>query len=499
MHAFLAMPASFHFLSAKTLAAILPAVILSACTSSPTAKEQIAAQVTVPHHWRQTEAGSDTPAALDATSLDVAALDVAALASWWTRFNDPVLDRLITGALANSPDIRTALSKISESRARRAVEKSSLLPTLSASMTGRESYSRDHLAHTSASGDSYAASLDAGWEIDLFGRQRLALDAATADLAQTRENFHAAQVSLAAEVADAYVTLRSGENQLAVLERNIASRTETTQLTLWREQAGLASALDSQQSLSTLEQARASLPSLRQTIAESRNRLALLCGRAPGTLDALLAENRPVPAPPPALPTGIPAETLRQRPDIRAAEHSLEAATSRTAAARRARLPSLNLAGSIGVETLNAGDLLSPDNTVASLLGSLTAPIFQGGRIRQNILIQTELQKQALIAYESSVLTALNEVENALVAVRRLAERTATLDAAANAATTAADLAAWQYEAGQVDLLTVLDAQRTRLGIEEQQVSATAGLTSAHIQLYKALGGGWGGQPAATQ
>ncbi len=482
------MPALLHSFSPKTLAAVLPAVILCSCTSSPTAKEQISAQVTVPSRWQQAESGNATPPALD----------TAALASWWTRFNDPVLDQLIADALANSPDIRTALSKIAESRARRAVEKSSRLPTLSAGVTGRESYSRDHLAHTSASGDSYAASLDASWEIDLFGTQRLALAAATADLAQTQENLHAARVTLAAEVADAYVTLRSSENQLAVLESNIASRAETTQLVLWREQAGIASALDSRQSVSTLEQARASLPSLRQTITESRNRLALLCGRGPGTLDSLLAGTRPVPAPPPAPAAGIPAETLRQRPDVRAAEHALDAATLRTDAARRERLPSLNLSGSIGVEALSAGDLLSPDSTVASLLGSLTAPIFQGGRIRQTILIQTELQKQALIAYESTVLTALHEVENALVAVRRLAERTASLDAAAGAAADAAALAARQYEAGQADLLAVLDAQRTRLGIEEQQVAATAGLASAHIQLYKALGGGWENQSAAT-
>jgi outer membrane protein, multidrug efflux system len=263
------------------------------------------------------------------------------------------------------------------------------------------------------------------------------------------------------------------------------------QLTQWREQAGTGDALDSQQAISSLEQARASVPSLQQTVIQTRNQLALLSGRTPGALDTLLAPAGPLPATPAQIASGIPAETLRQRPDVRASEYGVMAAAARTSSARRERLPSLTLSGSIGVEALKAGKLFDPQTVVSSVLGSLTAPIFDAGRIRNSITIQSEQEKQSLIAYESTVLTALSEVENALVSVSRNAERLATLQRAAAAARSAESLASLQYQAGQVDLLTVLDAQRTLLSVEQQVVSTNADELAAHIQLYKALGGGW--------
>ncbi|EIQ01169.1 efflux transporter, outer membrane factor lipoprotein, NodT family [Opitutaceae bacterium TAV1] len=461
---------------------------LSSCASTADRRDAATASIAgaVPGQWQHASASpaaTGTPAA--------APLDTSALVAWWTRFNDPVLDQLVTEALKTSPDLRTALSKIEESRARRGVEKANLFPTLSGSVSGREDYNRNHNTGTSTRGDSYAAGLDASWEIDLFGRQRRTLDAATADLAQTEENYHAARVSLVAEVAAAYVSLRSAEEQLAVVEETLATRTETTQIAQWREQAGTGSALDTQQAISTLEQARAALPLLRQTISQTRNQLALLSGLVPGALDTLLAQSRPVPAVPAGIAIGIPADTLRQRPDVRAAERGLEAAIARTGAAERQRLPSLNLSGSLGVEALKAGRLFSPDTTIGSLIGSLSAPLFDAGNIRQQIRIQSALEEQALIGYESTVLTALSEVEDALVAVQRTAERLEILDKATAAAAEAASLAELQYKAGTVDLGTVLDAQRTLLGLREQQVSTTADRTAAHIQLYKSLGGGW--------
>jgi NodT family efflux transporter outer membrane factor (OMF) lipoprotein len=457
---------------------------LSSCASTADRRASVAGAV--PGQW-QHAAASPSPAS--------APLDTVALVAWWTRFNDPVLDRLVSEALKSSPDLRTALSKIEESRARRGVEMANLFPTLSGSVSGRENYNRNHHTGASTRGDSYAAGLDASWEIDLFGRQRRTLDAATADLARTEENYHAARVSLAAEVAAAYVSLRSAEEQLAVVGETLATRTGTTQIARWREQAGTGSALDTQQAVSTLEQARAALPALRQTISQTRNRLALLSGLVPGALDTLLAPSRPVPAVPAGIAIGIPADTLRQRPDVRAAERGLEAAIARTGAAERQRLPSLNLGGSLGVEALKAGRLFSPDSTLGSIVGSLSAPLFDAGNIRQQIRIQGALEEQALIGYESAVLTALSEVEDALVAVQRTAERLDILDKATAAAAEAASLAELRYKAGTVDLGTVLDAQRTLLGLREQQVGTRADRTTAHIQLYKSLGGGWERDP----
>jgi len=453
--------------------------MLALCSCANTgSRETIKSAVVVPAAWQQGTASSG-------------ALDTATLTRWWERFNDPALNDLIVGALRSSPDMRSALSKISEYRARRGIEQAALFPSLSASASGGGTRTRNHDTNIVTTSESYSASLDASWQVDLFGMQKLTLNAASADLARTEENYYGAQVSLAAEVATAYVNLRSAEVQLAVVQHSLGTRVETVELTQWREQAGTGNALDTQQAISTLEQARASIPALQLTIVQTRNQLALLSGCPPGALDSLLAAPRPVPAVPAELAIGIPAETLRQRPDVRAAERGVEAAFARTKAAQRQRLPTLNLSGSMGVEALKAGKLFSPESTVASVLGGLTAPIFDAGRIRATITIQSEQGKQALNAYQSTVLTALSEVENTLSAVQRNAERLGILNRAAAAAREAATLAGLQYQAGQIDLLVSLVAQRTLLDLEQQEVTTAADRIIAYIQLYKAFGGGW--------
>ena len=458
--------------------AALVAVVLAACTT-PAPRKSSASPVAVPTAW------------LPGTNLLPGPRDAAALAAWWTRFDDPVLTELITSALHSSPDVRTAFSRIAESRARRGVARAPLFPSLSANVSGGGSRTRDHITDLTSSRESYSAGLDASWQVDLFGLQRQTLAAASADLAQTAENFYGAQVSLAAEVASAYVTLRSAETQLAVVQRSLGTRTETVQLTQWREQAGTGNGLDTQQALSTLEQARVALPVLQLTVAQSRHQLTLLAGRTPGALDSLLAPPHAVPTPPTDFALGLPAETLRQRPDVRAAEQGVLAATARSSAARRQRWPTFTLTGSLGVTAQHPDRLFSPDSTVASLLGGLTAPIFSAGRISQNIAIQTEQERQALIAYESTVLTALTEVEDALAAAQRQSERAIILARAVTAATAAARFSALRYEAGQVDLFVSLDAQRTLLALEQQQIATAADRATASIRLYQNLGGGW--------
>ena len=471
------MPAPAHFVTTHwphwLTIAVLPGAVWAGTAPTPGTTP-----VAVPAQWHAEAAVAGT-------------LDTAALANWWTRFNDPVLDRLIAESLRQSPDIRTALSRIAAARATKNIERSGLFPSLDANASGSGSRSTVRATDVTTTTESYGASLDARWEIDLFGRQRLGLAAAQADLAQTTENGHAVQVSLAAEVASNYVTLRSTEAQLAALESSVAAQAETAQVAQWREQAGLSSGLDAQQATATLEQARASLPSLRQTLSETRNRLATLCGRTPGEIDPLLAAPGSLPAVPAALAVGIPAEALRQRPDIRAAERGVEAALARRKSAQRDRLPSLSLSGSLGVESLKAGDIFSPDRNLARLVGSLAAPIFAGGRINAAIAVKTESERQALIAYESAVLSALAEVENAQTSVARTAERLDSLTRAAAAAREAATLASQKYQAGEADMLVALDAQRTSLALDQQQVAAAAARLTAHIQLYKSLGGGW--------
>jgi NodT family efflux transporter outer membrane factor (OMF) lipoprotein len=452
---------------------------LALCSCATTGPHEPAGKaVAVPATWQQ---GTTTTGPLDST----------ALTRWWARFNDPVLNELIESALRSSPDVNTARSKIAEYRALRGVQRAALFPSLTADVSGGGVRTRDRDTNLTTKTESYSAAADASWQVDLFGLQRQTLDAASADLAQTEENYYGVQVSLAAEVAAGYVTLRSAEAQLLVVQNSLGTRSETVQLTQWREQAGTGNALDTQQAIGTLEQARASIPALQLTIAQTTNQLALLSGRAPGALDSLLAKSGGLPAMPADAAIGIPAETLRQRPDVRAAERGIEAAFARTEAARRQRLPALTLTGSLGVEAAKAGRLFSPAATVASVLGSLSAPIFDAGRIGQTITIQSEREKQSINVYKTTVLTALSEVENALIAVQRQGERWGILARATAAASEAATLAGLQFQAGQVDLLVSLDAQRTLLDLQQLEVTTAADRITAYIQLYKALGGGW--------
>ncbi len=432
----------------------------------------------IPPAWRESYSTTATAAS-------------PSLATWWESFHDPTLTALVTAALAGNPDLQTALSRIAESRARRQTERAGLWPSLTAKLAGAGTETNPRGPAPSVGTESYSASVDATWELDLFGRRRHSVAAAEADLAQTTEQFHSAQVALAAEVATYYVTLRSAEAQRTVVLESLAAQADTLQLVRWREQAGAASALGTQQTLSTLEQARATLPALEQTIAQTRHELARLAGRTPGAFDSLLSTPATVPPVAAGLALGIPAETLRQRPDVRAAEQAILAAHARMRVAEARQLPSFTLSGSIGVDALRAGRLFTPDAVFANLLGNLAAPLFSGGSLRAAVAAQREQETQARLAYQSTVLDALRDVENALIAIARTDEALAMVHRAATAARDAADLSALEFQAGQVDLLVVLDAQRTWLSLEKQRVSTAADHTLAHVRLYRALGGGW--------
>lgn len=413
------------------------------------------------------------------------------LTRWWSRFEDPTLTRIISKALANSPDFASAASRVRESKARRKAQAASLFPSLGGSASaGSSSSRRDGIG--SDSNNSYSAGLNASWEVDLYGKNRSLVDAATAQVGASEENLHSVQASLASEIAIAYTNLRVNEAGLKVLLDQIESREETSQLASWRTQSGEADSLESSQATSSLEQARAAVPSLQQSISQSKNLLALLAGQVPGSLDGMLASGKQaIPNPARSLAVGIPADTLRQRPDVRMSGYQLLSAAATSHAVNALRFPSLDLTGSLGLNTLSSGKLFNPETASASIIAGLTAPIFDAGRIRANIDAQNEVEEQALLAYQSVVLTALSEVEDSLIACRRTSERLDTLEKATAAAREAADLAQKRYQAGVIDILTVLDSQRSLLSLESSLFSVRADRTIAYIQLYKALGGGW--------
>jgi NodT family efflux transporter outer membrane factor (OMF) lipoprotein len=413
------------------------------------------------------------------------------LSRWWNRFEDPELTRVIADALKSSPDVASAAARVRESRARHNAEQASLFPMLDASAAVGTRSTHIDSAGTVAS-RAYSAGLDASWEVDLFGKRRSVVAAAAANLGAAEENFHSVQAALAAEIAIAYTNLRANEARLEVLRHNVKTREQTAQLASWRQQSGAADSLEASQAISSLEQARAGIPALEQAAAQARNQLALLSGRTPGSLDAPLSSNKKgIPNPARSLAVGIPADTLRQRPDVRVAGYQVLAAAAHTRAADAARFPSLNLSGSLGLNALSAGKIFNPETASANLLAGVTSPIFDAGRIRSNIQAFTAAEEQAVQAYRSTVLTALSETEDALIACRRSAERLASLEKATVAAREADALAQLRYRAGEIDFLAVLDAQRTLLGLEDNLFATRTDRTTAYIRLYQALGGGW--------
>ncbi len=413
------------------------------------------------------------------------------LSRWWARFDDPTLNRLIADALRDSPDIAAATARVRESRARRDAEYSTLFPTIDggASRVSRSTHTEN--AGTN-SGTSYSAALNASWEADLFGKRRSSVQAAAANLGAAEENLHSVYAALAAEIASTYTTLRTNEARMAVLRQNVSTREETAQLASWRHQAGEADSLEASQAQSSLESARAAIPSLEQAIAQNKNQLALLAGREPGSLDSVLtSSSKGIPQPPSSLAVGIPADVLRQRPDVRVAGYQVLAAAASTRAVEATRYPSLNLSGSLGLNTATASKLLDPETATANLVAGITSPIFDAGRIKANIEAASASEEQAVQNYRGVVLTALTETENALIACRRSGERLATLEKATQLAREADETARHRYQAGEIDFLDVLDSQRTLLNLEDNLLSTRTDRTTAYIRLYQALGGGW--------
>jgi len=434
--------------------------------------------------------GPDAPAwqAPMAGGLAANPADPDALAAWWQTLDDPVLADLIARAAAGSPDLDQARARVREARARRGVTGANRFPTLDASASARSSR-----AGSGGSGGArtelYAAGFDAGWELDVFGGIRRSVEAATADLDAAREGYADTLVSLFAEVALNYVEARTFQARLQVARANLETQTETYQLARWRAEAGLATQFDVAQAEATLESSRSRIPTLEAGLVAARNRLSLLLGEPPGTVAGLPAGG--IVVAPRAIAVGVPADTLRRRPDVRRAERQLAAQSARIGVAQAARLPSLNLTGTIGLEALAAGDLFTADSRTDSFGAGLLAPIFHAGALKRGVEVQEALATQALAAYRAAVLSALEDVENALTAFAREQERRGSLVLATDAAARAAALALDQYNSGLIDFSDVLTAERNLLSFQDELAQSNGEVTSDLIRLYKALGGGW--------
>ena len=457
---------------AGTLAA---ALALAGCSSLLVTPDTDLSGVAVPATWSNAVATPSAPA----------------LAAWWQRFDDPQLAVLVTQALQANTDVRTAQAALRQSRAQRDVTAGGLLPSLGAGASVQRSKSGDNDAQT-----SYQAAFDASWEPDIFGGTASGVAAADADTRAAASSLANVQVSIAAETAVTYMELCALELRLAIARDNLASQEETLQIADWRTQAGLTTSLDVEQARTSTELTRSQLPALAASIAATRSSLAILTGVTPEALQSSLKIPATVPVADDALALAFPAETLRQRPDVRQAEDRVSAAASRVQQADAARYPSFRLGGTLGVAALTLGGLTGGSSLVTALLGSVSVPIYSGGALTAQVRAQEAALEQARIAYEAVVLASLKEVEDALVTVATSRERLATLRRAAEAARNASLLARFRYNSGLSDFQSVLQTQATVLSVEDGVANAQATLGVAHVRLYKALGGGW--QPEAA-
>ena len=407
------------------------------------------------------------------------------LARWWERFGDPQLSALVAQALQAHPSALSAQAALRQARAQARVQAAGMLPDVSLSGSAQRSRSGGQ------TGNSFQVGLDAGWEPDLFGRLDAGVQASQADARAAQASLEQVHVSLSAEVALQYISLRSLQQRLAIAQRNLETQQQTLQITDWRVQAGLATSLVAEQARAAAEQTAAQVPQLQASLAQARHALAVLIGQAPAALDAALAAPQAVPQPSQALALDIPADTLRQRPDVRVAQERVQAALARVSQADAARYPSLRLSGSLGLRALTLGAMGDSASLVHSLLGSVAVPLFDGGATQAQVQVQQAALEQARQAYQLAVLTALKEVEDALVALQGEAARLAHLQQATQAAGNAALLAQQRYASGLIDFASVLETQRTQLATQDALATSQANLGSNHVRLFKALGGGW--------
>lgn len=412
------------------------------------------------------------------------------LSRWWQTFHDPLLTSLEERALAGNLDLKLATARIQQARALRRGAGSSLAPSLTA--RGQYQHSRSPASESDSTlGNQFQLGFDASWESDLFGGRIREVEAAEADLLAASEDRHGVMVSLTAEVARAYLELRGQQQAILIAAQAQKAAEETADITRQLFTAGLASRLEVANAEAQAASRAARLAPLEGDAQQRMHGLALLLGREPAALTMELSPLQSLPSLPPPVPTGVPADLLRRRPDIRQAEAHIHAATARIGVAMADLFPKLTLSGLLSLQTGALDSWLQWSNRLWSLGPSASWQLFDGGRAQAEVMGRQSLHEQSLLHYQQTVLRALREVEDALVTARKEAEHHATLRQSKAASQTALDLAATLHTAGQSDFLSVLQAQQTAYATEEALLQSDTTQAVNLVALYKALGGGW--------
>ena len=440
-----------------------------------------------------------TPAAFKhVPAAGAAAATPVPAGAWWRVFADPVLDRLVDEAVTGSPSLAAAVARVDEARARlggaraetqilanaggaaRLVGESAerVLP-----LPGRPVTYRDR-------GDTYRAAVDAGFELDLWGRVKRAIEGAEAQIAASEADRQAVGLVLTAEVTQAYFGVRTLDSVAAVLGRTLAARREAVDLLRVRFEAGLAPELDLNRARVEVATLEADLADVRRRREQLANALAVLAGKAPADVAAWPGAGGALP-PPPVVPAGLPSELLRRRPDVAAGEALLRARTAEVGVAEAARFPTIRLTGSAGFESADLGSLLGRPSQFWQLGPSVSVPLLDGGRVPAGVAAAQARLAAAAAEYRQRGLAAFREVEDALVELRENAAQAEALARAAGAAATVLELANLRHARGFATYLEVIEAQRTALQIERAQVEVAGARHAGTVRLIRALGGGW--------
>ena len=427
-----------------------------------------------------------------AVSADLSqALTPERLASWWNVFNDPMMTELILESLENNRDLTEARAKVTEARASLGISQANLLPWLDSTNFWNNGRTPVQAGGTGSGTNLYKLGIDASWEIDIFGGQRVNVRAQRATLEAQYAALYSTWTSLASEVAMNYISLRTLQERLAIARYNLGLQQDTVDIQQSKVDSGLADSLALKQAQYTMEQTKAGIPSIETSIEQVKNALAILVGEVPGTLEEKLTGKQPIPKISGTELIGVPANAIRQRPDIRQAERLLVAQLARKKSAQADLWPKFYLTGSIGTEAGNWGSLFTGPAKLYSFLPQISWPIFHAGAIRNNIKVQGAIAEQLLAAYEQTVLSAVGEVRDSLSANVKEYERNESLKRGVEAAQTALDVANDKYANGLVDFTNVINAQRSLTALSEEYVISEGQISTNAVKLFKALGGGW--------
>jgi len=446
-------------------------------------------KVQVPANWTGPSA---------APAIQPATLAEQDLARWWTVFDDPNITSLVKRAIQSNLDLMQAEARIRQAWAGRGIAASGMGPTVDATGSFQRSQwpITNDIEGRNSPINQYQVGFDAAWELDIFGGIRRGIEAADADIKATEENRRDVLVSLTAEVVRNYIELRAFQQRIAIARKNLKTQEHSAKLTRLRFEGGFVSGLDVANAEAEVATTASGIPLLESAARKSIYSLSVLIGLEPAALVKELSPFLDIPAAPPSVPVGVPSDLLLRRPDIRRAEAGIHGATARIGVATSALFPRFTILGSAG---LQGGDLSSTLNWAGrfwSIGPAVSWPVFEMGRIRSNIELQKALQEQDIIAYRRTVLTALQEVENALIASTKEEEHRKTLARAVTSNEKAVRLATKLYTMGQTDFLNVLSAQRSLYFSEDALVQSGGAVSTYMVALYKALGGGWDQAPA---